>query len=540
MQISRRSYEMTGRICFAEIALCTLVALPGCQPEQNQAPVETATEESPARQESGTSAAVDEPKPEALLADWETPAAAIILTGEQRGHLEPCGCSERQSGGLSRRADLASQLRSRDWPVTGFDLGGTIKRTRRQSEMKFEFTRDALNTIGYKGLGLGPEDLKLGPEYLFTSFSNSQSRSDFDLPFISANVTIFGTRDIGTPVTHRIVEIGDVKIGVTSVLGQSYLSEMFPGGENPDPSLIQIDDATAVLPDVVAQLQSEQPDVMLLLAYAKPDESRSLSEAFPEFDLVVTAGGPEDPVGDTEPVGDALLLRVGTKGKNAAVIGFYPDAAGGEKFRFKVIELDRDHFDHAPEIDDRMRAYQQRLQDENLLAHEPAITHERGAEYEFIGSEKCADCHDEETTVWEESHHAKYGFKSLTVEFAQSSDDPSLAERVRVDRIHDPECICCHTVGWDPQEVLRYETGYVGLDQSAHLKGVHCENCHGPASEHVALEESGDAADAELEAEREKMHITAEWAEKNLCITCHDHENSPDFEFDTYWEQIAH
>ena len=119
-------------------------------------------------------------------------------------------------------------------------------------------------------------------------------------------------------------------------------------------------------------------------------------------------------------------------------------------------------------------------------------------------------------------------------------DDPSLAERVRFDRIHDPECICCHTAGWDPQEVLRYESGYVNAEQSAHLKGVHCENCHGPAGRHVELEESIDATEADVAAEREQMHISAEWAKTELCIKCHDHENSPDFDFDTYWPQIEH
>ncbi len=554
MQTLRRRCGYRGLFCRVTLMLGCLLSTQGCPSNSTtDSPADTTTTSSDAGPNelipndagedvttAGDASSVTEPPPQALLEDWDRPAVAIILTGEQAGHLEPCGCSERQSGGLSRRSDLADQLRARDWPVTGFDLGGTVKWTRRQSEMKFEVTRKALDSMGYKGLGLGPEELRLGPEYLFESFSNSSAQSDFDLPFIAANVIIFGTRDIGMPLTHRLVQVGDVKIGVTAVLGQGYLAEVFPGGESPDSSLLQIDDPKDVLPDVIKQLQAEQPDVLLLLAYAKPDESRSLAEAFPEFHLVVTAGGPEDPVGDTEPVGDSLMLRVGTKGKNAGVIGYYPEAAVGEKFRFQVVELDRFRFKHAAAIDDILREYQQALETENLLANEPTISHPRGAGVEFVGSESCAECHSEEYKVWQESHHHKYGFDSLTVAFAQSSDDPSLADRVRFDRIHDPECICCHTAGWDPEEVLRFESGYVSAEQSAHLKGVHCENCHGPASRHVELEESGDAVEADMEAEREQMHITADWAKTELCIKCHDHENSPDFEFDTYWPQIEH
>ncbi|MCA9074984.1 MAG: hypothetical protein KDA93_08130 [Planctomycetaceae bacterium] len=544
MPTLRQNHVLLGRICFGVMLAGVLTLVAGCPSDRStdSAGPTTAAEEGNANDsDSPASDSPDEePKPKPLLADWEAPAVAIVLTGEQHGHLEPCGCSERQSGGLSRRADFVRQLRDRGWPVTGFDLGGLLKRTRRQSEMKFEVTRDALNTIGYQGLGLGPEDLRLGAEFLFTSFSNTSNESGFDLPFIASNVTIFQTREIGTPLTHRVVEVDGVKIGVTAVLSETYRTELFPDGESPDSSLLQIDDPADVLPGVITQLKDEGSDVMLLLAYAKPDESRSLAEAYPDFDLVVTAGGPEDPVGDTEPVGDSLLLRVGTNGKNVAVVGYYPDATEGDKYRFEVVELDRFRFGHSTEIDDRMRAYQQLLESENLVANEPAITPDRGAEYSFIGSEKCADCHDSEYEVWEESHHHQYGFKSLTVAFAQTSDDPSLVERVRMDRIFDPECICCHTAGWDPQEVVRFESGFVGAEESAHLTGVHCENCHGPASKHVELEESGDTDEVALQAEREKMHVSVETAEVQVCHKCHDHENSPDFEFDKYWEQIAH
>ncbi len=485
-------------------------------------------------------AGADSPRPKPLLEDWEAPAAAILLTGEQQGHLEPCGCSERQSGGLARRADFAKQLRARGWPVTGFDLGGAVKRNRRQSELKYEFTRDALNTIGYQGLGFGSQDLRFGPEKLYEWFLRTDVEPDFDLTSLSANVTFFGTRDIGTPLTYRLANVGGVKIAATAVFGVSYRSELFPGGVNPDPSLLRADAPAEVLPAVVAQMEAEQPDVMLLLAYAKPDESEALAKAFPAFNIVVTAGGPEDPVGDADHVGQTLLLRVGTKGKNAGIVGYYPDAKDGKKFRFAVVELDRFRFGHDPAIDDRMRAYQEQLRTENLVETEPPILHPRGAGFRFVGSEKCADCHDEAYDVWKESDHHVVGFKSLTVAFAQASDDPSMASRVRIDRIYDPECICCHTAGWDTREVLRFESGYVSADKTPYLMGVHCENCHGPASRHVELEEAADAAEADLLAEREAMSVTREDAATKVCHQCHDHENSPDFDFEEYWPQIEH
>ncbi|HEX6986834.1 MAG TPA: hypothetical protein VF170_15765, partial [Planctomycetaceae bacterium] len=86
--------------------------------------------------------------------DWPEPAAVLVLTGEQHGYLEPCGCSEKQSGGMARRSDLMKQLRDKGWPVAGLDLGGTVKRSRKQSEFKFAAITDALRMLDYRGVGL--------------------------------------------------------------------------------------------------------------------------------------------------------------------------------------------------------------------------------------------------------------------------------------------------------------------------------------------------------------------------------------------------
>jgi hypothetical protein len=482
-----------------------------------------------------------EQPPGPLLQDWTKPLLAIVLTGEQHGYLEPCGCSEKQSGGLARRTDFVKQLKARGWPVTGFDLGGTLKRNRRQSEMKFEYTRSALNIMEYKGLGLGPEELKLGTLKLFESFSNTQADDNFDVPFISANVTFFGTREVGTPLQYRVFETAGVKVGVTSVLGETFQKEMFAEGLEPDPSELKIDPVDEVLPGVIRQMQVEmagdpqQPKVMILLSHSRQPESRQLAEKYPQFNLVVTAGSPEDPDGRAETIGNTLLLKVGMKGKYAGVVGLYP----GPQFRFETVELDRFRFGNAAEIDRLMEKYQRLLADENLVATEPAVRHAFGEGYTFLGSEKCAECHDAEYEIWKETPHALHAFESLTVAYAQKSDDPSMAQRVRVDRIHDPECINCHTTGWDAQDVVRFESGFTGVETTPHLMGVHCESCHGPGSRHVELEENGAAEDLLL-AERRKMHLSTDTAEVRLCVKCHDFENSPDFDFDTYWPQIEH
>ena len=62
-----------------------------------------------------------------ILNSLGNPAAILVISGEQDGYMEPCGCSEDQEGGLIRRYDLIERLHKRNWPTVLFDLGSLIK-----------------------------------------------------------------------------------------------------------------------------------------------------------------------------------------------------------------------------------------------------------------------------------------------------------------------------------------------------------------------------------------------------------------------------
>ena len=65
-----------------------------------------------------------------------------------------------------------------------------------------------------------------------------------------------------------------------------------------------------------------------------------------------------------------------------------------------------------------------------------------------------------------------------------------------------------------------------------------CEDCHGPGEKHCIAEAGGDV---ELQKKlRKAVVVTKEESEKRQCYTCHDLDNSPDFEFETYWPIVEH
>ena len=81
---------------------------------------------SPAPKSTAEPTKVDEASAK-LIADWPTPAGASIISGEQIGYLEPCGCTAGQRGGLARRFVFAEKLRAQGWPLIPIDLGALIE-----------------------------------------------------------------------------------------------------------------------------------------------------------------------------------------------------------------------------------------------------------------------------------------------------------------------------------------------------------------------------------------------------------------------------
>ena len=136
---------------------------------------------------------------------WTKPVAALFVTGRQNGYLEPCGCTglENQKGGLARRHSLLKMFQKKNWNIVPVDVGNQIRRTGVQPELKLQATLQALRTLQYQAVGLGPDDLRLSTNELVQALvakTDDNGKSDL---FISANVNAF---DFVAP--YRILKIG--------------------------------------------------------------------------------------------------------------------------------------------------------------------------------------------------------------------------------------------------------------------------------------------------------------------------------------------
>jgi hypothetical protein len=302
-----------------------------------------------------------------------------------------------------------------------------------------------------------------------------------DVPLISANVR----DEKGELVTraYNTVTIAGVRVLVVGVVSPKFAAAGLAVG----------DPRQAVL-DVLSQAKGM--DWKIVLAYLPEEELNQLAASLPEVDAVI--GGPTGQAISPRKVGPVTLAAATNKGKFLVKLS----GEGNSGLTGEVVQVGPDIAD-SPAQTENLAAYLKRLGERDFSANESGLVESAvglPADYRFAGSASCASCHQTEDSAWHSSKH------SHAVETLEGKG------------FHvDSYCQSCHTTGFG------MSGGFEKLSTGAARFGVGCENCHGPAAAHV----------------KDPKKRTP-WRAADQCARCHDHENSPAFNYDAYWAKIAH
>lgn len=505
-----------------EPPLAARAALPQPTPADD-----AATGEAAAAAASGPTEVNDTPAEDAAAAqaepppgwrEWQDPAVVLAVTGQQFGYIEPCGCTglENQKGGMMRRYTLLDQVRERGWQVVPLDAGNQVRRTGRQAAIKFQRAVEGLRKMQYRTIGLGPDDLQLGASELLSVAADDGSPEH---AFASANIELLAP-ELMRPFQQ--IDVGPYQLGVTTAIDSETVGKSLDDG-------ITISPLESAARETLQAMEQAGTNFHVLLLFGSAERAEQLAREVPGYELIVAAKTYGEPYYKAQPIegSDTLLVKTGDKGMYVGLIGLFP---GGE-LRYSRVALD-DGFEDARPMLDLMAEYQNQLKALGLegLQLTPK-SHPSGGE--FVGTERCGECHTGAYDIWTGTLHA---------EATEHIVHPG--ERSEIPRHFDPECLSCHVTGWDPQNYEPYESGYLSLEASGHLTGNGCENCHGPGRAHVEAEEGGgDYSDAQIEQLRAGMRLLLEDA-RDRCLECHDLDNSPDFHeegaFEEYWAEVEH
>ncbi len=400
-----------------------------------------------------------EPKPKVL-----------ILSGNEKGFIRPCGCTKPALGGVHRRAEAVVALEASHSILGSISLGNLVVEGGRQQQLKFETFLLALSSVNASVLLPGPGEFLLGAEYLANEASKLAS-----FPFLVSNVKLGEARPFA--VNHRIEAPRITIWGLVPPM--------------PEVAGVTVEPPLERLPSLLAALPPQ--DRVIIGWGGLESEIATWATGIPtelQPRCLIVVGGTSDIPRWLEPVAGVKVLSLGSKGRDLVALTL------GETWELITKRL-AESMPGAPDVNAMLDGYRQAVKDEALAEQWPKTAVPEG----FAGDQACRECHLEICEQLDKSGHMR-----------------AFATLVATNDEFDPECVRCHVVGFD------HVGGYLSPTKTPTLVNVACEACHGPSEAHV-----------QSQAKTPGGKVSPEF-----CVRCHDPDNSPKFDFKTYWPKIQH
>lgn len=392
----------------------------------------------------------------------DAPEALLVIGGDTRGYLAPCGCSDPMLGGIERRATIIRAL-AKTAPTVVIENGGLVNGVGRQDEMKAETLAQALGELGSAAINLGPTEAALGRGEV------SQLTRLAGGAFTSASIADPDSLGMSSFVERGPFRIAGVVANPPALAGAL--------GQTPRP-----------LEDSVNRFVDGSEANLVLMVQGDRDVAMRIAKAHPKLAVVVYSAGGQPA---WSRVGDTWLVTPGERGKNVVVLELTREGL----IRPRAIPLGPAVADD-PVVGRFLASYLRRVDREDLLEKLP-----RTATASYAGSWACQDCHRDAMRTWKHSAH-----RQALVTLESKGHD------------HDPDCVSCHVVG------LASTKGFRSRATTPQFAGVGCESCHGPLLAHV----------------KNPVAVRPPKIGPQACVSCHNPDNSPHFDYSTYWSKIAH
>ncbi len=360
----------------------------------------------------------------------KTEALTVFLTGNNRGALQPCGCSGGQLGGFDRRWAVLNSVPAPKRLIV--DTGLLVEKTSEQDIIKFKIIIQALNLLDYDLVNLTGEDIETAQNLglldsvksIFNVIS-SQDRTDVNVPAKFTKKFSLKDKPVAVTIASFDAESAPIEEAEKLFTTQRSLQTV---------NILILNRCNAGIIASIAERQIAD----CLVCPAESDEAMIISD----------------------PNKRPLVVSVGRYGKYVGKLQITTDEAGDKlNLSFSPIDVN-ENLPPEESLVELYNDYKQWVKEANLIEKHPRFPLRNGLEY--TGSESCKSCHEDEYKKWSARAHA-HAYATLQ----------------KVSSQFDPECAVCHVVG------MNYQNGFVSEEKTGHLKNVGCENCHGPGSEHI-------------------------------------------------------
>ncbi len=401
-------------------------------------------------------------------------------------------------GGVARRATALADVKRKtpDVPLLVVETGNALRQSDNLDDPSNRWVLEAFNALGVHAVNVTEPDLRRLERLQGLGLIPAEFRSRY------VSTGLQGSSSLRFPVTpYSVFELkapsggAQVRIGVLGVDGPSTAA-----GEIP------FQDPTSALRRVLPEVE-KRADLIVVLTRLQDQELTALAQAFPAVDVVINGSSVSD--GRELPrVGNAVVVESAHSGIGLGVLEVGWDGSGRITTSKNDMILLPSLVPDAPglvEIVDKARRDATRSQEEEARKSAPVT-----APSAFAGAGACKVCHEKAYAVWQKSRHA-HAIETLARAGTQFNRD----------------CVACHVTGFGA------DRGFVNMLRTPKLAGVQCEACHGESVAHARKPQTSHPGPGVLQQIRRPV-------KKEFCLRCHTPENSPKFQYERYWPQIAH
>jgi len=403
----------------------------------------------------------------------------LIYSGNMNGELEPCGCSEGGDlGGVKRRATLLQDLRQHNPELIVVSGGGLVAHESSRDRLRSAFLLTGLATMQYDAIAVQWQDLAYGTGFIDAA----------PLPWVASNW-------LGESINkQRIIERPGISLAFFSWLDP----DKDPSGKM-QAAQPKVDGNTGALLQHLAKAKAAGHLTLLSTTYSLPQ----VQEKIPLGDVdILLIEASYEVFGPPQHINHTLVLQPGSRGMRLGRADLRVSGNRITGFTHEVIPMPKSIPD-AANLAQWYEQYNSQVKAEYLKRSAIRKAMRAGASV-YAGVEVCGQCHQAAHEKWSASEHAK-----------------AFADLEAVGKSFDPDCIVCHTVGFEQ------DGGFIDLAMTENLINVQCENCHG-------------AGQAHAEAGGTKPLGNKGWTPAQMCAQCHIGSHSPDFNLQVYWPKIAH
>lgn len=461
--------------------------------------------------------------------------AVLFVAADLRGYVAPCGCSENMRGGIARAAEQLAQARKSGLPALFVEGGdslfgpGPLKDAQvPQEERKARAIAQSFQQMGLAVRARGELDDARGEAF----------RRSLQLPELQpgeAKVLDTGAAKLGVAAGGTDAELLQAAkkardLGAAFVVGLYHRPFSDAQRLAADPAL-QADLLVATHSNGIEAaddgklLQSQNGGVPVVQLQDKGQMLLRVDLAFEggsdRFQPLRSTQDVEKEAASLQQRITLLNVQVNEPGidpqlhalkqqkidelvaRRAALLSAPPPQMQGKNaFSIRFVPLDA-ALPMDPSVKATVDAYDRDVGKLNLewaRAHGKDCPEPTAGTPGFVGTARCAECHDEAMAVYRKSKHAR-----------------AYATLVEAGKPYHLNCIGCHVTGaYQPGGVCR-------VDKIEGREHVGCESCHGPGSAH---------------ADDPTVKNIARKPDQQTCAGCHEHENSPNFDFAKYLPQI--